>query len=117
MNCFDLNLQISMSVKWNIHATPMLTALIPMAVSTAHVWLGLKAMDSTVQVRGATYCLCFLRGNYTFVIYHLAADIPECVRELDDCDMNATCINTVGSYDCLCNTGFTGNGFTCTGEQ
>jgi len=52
MNCFDLNLQISMSVNWRyIHATPMLTVLIQMAVSTAHVWLDLKAMDSTVQVK------------------------------------------------------------------
>jgi len=29
--------------------------------------------------------------------------------------MNATCIDTFGSYDCMCNTGFTGNGFTCVG--
>jgi len=48
---------------------------------------------------------------------HLPIDIPECVRGLDECDMNATCINTVGSYDCMCNTGFTGNGFSCTGDQ
>ena len=98
----------------------MPTVLIWMAASTVHVWLDLKAMDSTVQVkleRNINTCLHFLCGNYTFVIYRLAADIPECVRELDDCDMNATCINTVGSYDCMCNTGFTGNGFTCTGEQ
>ena len=47
---------------------------------------------------------------------YLVADIPECERELDDCDQNATCINTFGSYDCLCNTGFTGDGFTCTGS-
>ena len=48
------------------------------------------------------------------VTYH-ASDIPECVRDLDDCDSNATCINTIGSYLCSCNSGFTGNGFTCTG--
>ena len=64
---------------------------------------------------GKEHCLHFLCDNYTFVIYRHAADIPECVRGLDDCDMNATCINTVGSYDCMCNTGFTGSGFTCTG--
>ena len=47
---------------------------------------------------------------------YLVADIPECERGLDDCDQNATCINTIGSYDCLCNTGFTGDGFTCIGN-
>ena len=47
----------------------------------------------------------------------LDTDIHECNRGLDDCNMNATCVNTVGSYDCMCNTGFTGNGFTCTGMQ
>ena len=46
---------------------------------------------------------------------YLVADISECERQLDDCDPNATCINTFGSYDCMCNTGFTGDGFTCTG--
>ena len=40
-----------MNANWRyIHATPMLTVLILMAASTVHVWLDLKAMDSTVQV-------------------------------------------------------------------
>ena len=42
-------------------------------------------------------------------------DIPECEREIDDCDPNATCTNTFGSYVCTCNTGFTGDGVICTG--
>ena len=55
------------------------------------------------------YVMCWM------VLQHLVADIPECERGLDDCDPNATCINTIGSYDCMCNMGFTGDGFTCTG--
>ena len=42
-------------------------------------------------------------------------DVPECEREIDDCDPNATCTNTFGSYFCTCNTGFTGDGVICTG--
>ena len=40
-------------------------------------------------------------------------DIDECVLELDDCHDNATCNNTIGSYTCMCNDGFEGNGSHC----
>ena len=42
-------------------------------------------------------------------------DISECERGLDDCNQNANCINMLGSYSCICRTGFTGDGFTCAG--
>ena len=51
------------------------------------------------------------------MILFRVADIPECERGLDNCDPDATCSNTFGSYECFCNTGFTGDGFTCTGQQ
>ena len=42
-------------------------------------------------------------------------DINECI--LDICDSNAKCINTLGSYLCACNGGFTGDGKNnCTGK-
>ncbi|XP_033647128.1 neurogenic locus notch homolog protein 1-like isoform X1 [Asterias rubens] len=41
------------------------------------------------------------------------ADINECVRGLDNCHADATCINTPGSYRCVCNDGFAGNGVLC----
>ena len=37
-------------------------------------------------------------------------DINECDGKLDDCDINAECINTFGSYHCTCNMGYTGSG-------
>ena len=33
------------------------------------------------------------------------------------CDINAQCNNTVGSFDCICSDGFTGNGTHCDGKQ
>ena len=41
------------------------------------------------------------------------ADIDECTRGTHQCDMNATCTDNIGSYDCSCNTGYLGDGFIC----
>ena len=35
---------------------------------------------------------------------------------IDSCDDNATCTNTDGSYDCICDVGYSGDGFTCASE-
>ena len=54
---------------------------------------------------------CLLEGF--FEIFNL--DIDECANNTDNCDMNAYCNNTVGSYNCTCYAGCTGNGTTCIG--
>ena len=41
-------------------------------------------------------------------------DIDECLLDTHLCDPFSTCINNFGSYDCDCNNGFTGDGFTCS---
>jgi cysteine-rich repeat protein len=41
-------------------------------------------------------------------------DIDECGAMTDNCDANATCSNTPGSFSCTCNAGYTGDGVTCT---
>ena len=40
-------------------------------------------------------------------------DIDECTTGLNNCDVNATCTNTNGSYFCTCFDGYTGDGFDC----
>ena len=49
--------------------------------------------------------------------YLCIVDIIECDLETSFCDDNATCANTIGSYICTCNDGFTGEGGvgTCEG--
>lgn len=37
----------------------------------------------------------------------------ECAQNSDDCSVNAGCINTSGSFQCLCNDGFVGDGKVC----
>ena len=42
-------------------------------------------------------------------------DINECGDGTASCDVNAQCINTDGSYNCSCSSGYSGDGMTCTG--
>ena len=45
----------------------------------------------------------------------ICADIDECARGTDNCDPNADCRNTQGSFQCVCREGYEGNGRICAG--
>ena len=48
----------------------------------------------------------------------LFLDINECVTEEHNCDaIHAYCNNTKGSFACLCEPGYTGDGINCTGNK
>jgi hypothetical protein len=49
-----------------------------------------------------------LAGNTLF-----QADFDECAAGTAGCDANATCTNSLGGFDCVCNQGFAGDGTTC----
>ena len=59
--------------------------------------------------------LCFLEGEGSY--WHPYADIDECITGLDNCDINADCANTPGSFDCSCIAGYDGDGVTCHGKS
>ena len=40
-------------------------------------------------------------------------DTNACLR--NPCDTNAECTDTGGSYECECKSGYTGDGWNCTG--
>ena len=44
-------------------------------------------------------------------------DADECVETSDSCDLNADCLNTVGSFTCTCKPGYSGTGIYCTSKQ
>ena len=50
------------------------------------------------------------------MILIFSPDIDECSVNARMCDLNAKCINTRGSYSCLCDAGFTGDGKNCVGR-
>ncbi len=43
-------------------------------------------------------------------------DIDECSTGGNNCDANAECTNTPGSFTCTCNQGYSGDGVNCIGE-
>ena len=44
-------------------------------------------------------------------------DINECDMNNGGCDFDAHCTNTIGSFTCVCNSGFAGNGISCMGKD
>ena len=49
------------------------------------------------------------------ILQYTITDVDECTQATDDCHLNATCDNTIGSYTCECVAGLTGNGMACDG--
>ena len=55
--------------------------------------------------------------GHLYVLTHmlvLTPDIGECLSS--PCDANAMCTELHGSFSCACNSGFSGDGFTCVGK-
>ena len=126
----SLPVQILMSVSWVVSMTvmKMLTASIPLEVTTAAVTLAMREMDSTAQVLQScevhyTYHYannvdnCWYLGVHKCVLIYLSgsADINECELEIHICHSEANCTDTDGSFNCTCREGFEGDGFNCAG--
>ena len=52
----------------------------------------------------------------TFIISHFL-DEDECDLKTHTCHENATCTNEPGSFSCACNSGYSGDGYNCTGNE
>lgn len=44
-------------------------------------------------------------------------DINECTLQEDNCSPKANCTNQIGSFSCVCLSGYVGNGITCVGMK
>ena len=45
-----------------------------------------------------------------------SSDVNECMEGTHGCDEKATCVNTKGSHECRCETGYHGDGKSCQGK-
>ena len=57
-----------------------------------------------------------LKHKIIFFPTFLFIDIDECIEGTEDCDVNAVCTDTYGSFTCTCKAGFEGDGETCTSK-
>ena len=76
-------------------------------------------MDRVAKVPHLSYCHTLIPRAPILhsPILHVVTptDIDECTEGTHDCDVNALCMNTPGSFECMCLAGFTGDGRTCEG--
>lgn len=57
---------------------------------------------------------CYI--NLCDIFLHIA-DFDECRFKTSNCDENADCSNSDGSFECTCNYGFAGDGTFCYNES
>ena len=99
-----------MEVVNNCAVTLLVVLFVPVGQATS--WM---KMEWTAVVRFRLPLIS--TGNMLQCVLFFHVDINEC--ESDDsnnCDENAQCTNTVGSYSCACNPGYTGDGVICASK-
>ena len=53
----------------------------------------------------------------SLTFYFFLLDVNECSLNKNVCHAHGECNNTIGSFQCRCQSGYTGDGFNCTGQQ
>lgn len=57
-----------------------------------------------------------MKWNEIFIwILFVSTDINECETANHTCNIHSNCLNTIGSFICECNSGYTGSGQVCLG--
>ena len=110
----------------NVQKKQIIAMLMPPAItllvhSSVHVSVDSQEVGLIVKVQTKHQLISYTNKTIWKIIYlvvtlyNLFLDIDECINETYHCHANATCTNTVGSFICSCEDGFTGNGTYCEG--
>ena len=102
-----------MSVKnsWTT-VNPLPRVLTSSVALLVYVLLAMLEMEHSAMV----YTCSYTNYNLYYIVPYTPADINDCELELDNCSPNAACTNTMGSFECECLSGFSGDGMTCEGQ-
>ena len=72
---------------------------------------------SSVSTTFSQFSLDFVLCVFVCFVFFSVSDINECSVSPPMCHVSALCINTLGSYRCICSPGYTYNGRRCTGAK
>jgi len=76
----------------------------------------MKSKSQTNVLEGKYKHLSRSQTTNATEISFVSSDVNECTEETHNCDVDAVCNNTRGSYNCTCKDGFYGDGINCTGN-
>ena len=48
--------------------------------------------------------------------FQIVSDVDECSSNVHDCSSVGDCTNTIGSFECSCKNGYSGDGVACSGK-
>ena len=86
----------------------ILTVRTPLGATSAFAMLVILGMVSPTAIVSLQRIIITLLLECIFPI-----DIDECELGSDDCDENAECTDSIGSFSCSCNFGYMGAGREC----
>ena len=78
--------------------------------------IGYTGDGMTCNGKNACHSIACLNIFNYFILTLKYTDIDECNSGYDNCTQLTSCVNTNGSFSCVCNTGYTGDGDTCYSE-
>ena len=87
--------------------------LIPFLIRKTIQYIYLLRMKKKASYLRIILLLLLKKKKIFMHFYPYILDIDECLT--DPCHANGTCNNTIGSYVCACDPGYSGDGFNCTG--
>ena len=92
-----------------MNAVLMHSAWTQWEATTAHATLDMMEMALIAQVS----FLHISSNKFSVTLLLIFPDIDECTIDTHNCDENANCADTDGSFQCTCQSGYEGNGTVC----